>query len=275
MALPALYRAAASDYAGAFNDIRSGNNDFTGSNGGQFAATPGYDEASGLGSPNASALVPDLCARALLLLPLAPQRSALGARIQPLRVGYSDVPRAGAVLQARRLPTGLRFSPRTDRISGTPRHPGVYHVIISALDRDGAHARQAFTWTIGNPTRLAQISVTGLSAGHPTLVFSVVSGHRSPPLRRLIVRVGSELRLRSTHAITIRSAGRRARFSAGLAGGRLTLTLQHPVASVRIMLGPRAVAPGPGHGPRPGQLAVTSVANDNSTSLLSARIKRR
>ena len=81
LALPALYRAAGSDYAGAFNDVRSGNNDFTGTNSGQFAAGPGYDEASGLGSPNAPTLIPQLCASALRLPPLRAQRSARLARI--------------------------------------------------------------------------------------------------------------------------------------------------------------------------------------------------
>jgi Pro-kumamolisin, activation domain/IPT/TIG domain len=44
---PTLYAAGGGDYT----DITSGNNDFTNSNGGQFAAASGYDAASGLGSP--------------------------------------------------------------------------------------------------------------------------------------------------------------------------------------------------------------------------------
>ena len=47
---PALYAAAGSSGAD-FTDITSGNNDFTGTNGGQFQAGPGYDAASGLGTP--------------------------------------------------------------------------------------------------------------------------------------------------------------------------------------------------------------------------------
>ena len=45
---PALYRAA----GGAnFTDITAGNNDFTDTHGGQFGASAGFDEASGLGTP--------------------------------------------------------------------------------------------------------------------------------------------------------------------------------------------------------------------------------
>jgi hypothetical protein len=57
---PALYGAAAAGYATDFNDITSGNNDNTG-NGGLFPAGPGYDMASGLGTPVGWALATELC----------------------------------------------------------------------------------------------------------------------------------------------------------------------------------------------------------------------
>ncbi len=47
---PALYAAADAD-SSTFTDITSGNNDFTDSHGGEFQAGPGYDAASGLGTP--------------------------------------------------------------------------------------------------------------------------------------------------------------------------------------------------------------------------------
>ncbi len=47
---PALYAAAATN-GSTFTDITSGNNDFTDSHFGEFEAEPGYDAASGLGSP--------------------------------------------------------------------------------------------------------------------------------------------------------------------------------------------------------------------------------
>jgi hypothetical protein len=275
MALPALYRAAGSNYGGAFNDVLSGNNDFTGTDSGQFSARPGYDMASGLGSPNAGILIPQLCASALRLIPIPAQRTARQATISPLRVGYGDVPHAGLVLSVRGLPRGLHFNRSRARITGTPRRLGVYHVTISASDRDGARAREKFTWTIGNVTRLLHVSVTGLSARHPTLVFTVTVGRRSPAVRRLIVAVPSELRLRSTRSISVIKANRHLRFSAQLSGGRLTLTLRRPQTAVAVVLGPRAVNSGPGGGPHPGRLAVTAVDSESSTSKLYAGIKRR
>jgi hypothetical protein len=61
---PALYTAAATSYGQDFNDVTRGNNDFTGTNGGRYAAGSGFDMASGLGTPNAAALIDTLCRNA-------------------------------------------------------------------------------------------------------------------------------------------------------------------------------------------------------------------
>ena len=56
---PALYRLGASD-SKAFTDITSGNNDYTNTEGGLYPARPGYDLATGWGSPNAGPLASGL-----------------------------------------------------------------------------------------------------------------------------------------------------------------------------------------------------------------------
>ncbi len=54
---PALYSLYADgSYGTAFNDITSGNTDMTGSNGGDYPATSGYNAATGIGSPIAGGL---------------------------------------------------------------------------------------------------------------------------------------------------------------------------------------------------------------------------
>lgn len=56
---PALYAIAATGSTrDAFNDVTAGDNDFTGTNGGRYPATGGFDLASGWGSPNGSRLIP-------------------------------------------------------------------------------------------------------------------------------------------------------------------------------------------------------------------------
>ncbi len=69
---PTLYQVAGgSGYALAFDDVTTGNNDYTGTNGGLFPAGSGYDMATGLGTPVASAsgggLVAGLCAQGVAL----------------------------------------------------------------------------------------------------------------------------------------------------------------------------------------------------------------
>jgi kumamolisin len=53
---PVIYASSVAD-SGAFRDIVSGTNDITGSLNGRYTAGPGWDPASGLGSPNGSKLL--------------------------------------------------------------------------------------------------------------------------------------------------------------------------------------------------------------------------
>jgi hypothetical protein len=78
---PTLYSVAgSSSYSSTFSDITSGNNDYTGSNDGLYPAGTAYDMASGLGSPNGSALPAALCSVGVPppiaggLTPLTPDR---------------------------------------------------------------------------------------------------------------------------------------------------------------------------------------------------------
>jgi subtilase family serine protease len=60
---PALYGAASSSYAKDFNDVTSGNNDYSPdrNTSGLYPATTGYDMATGLGTPIATNLVATMC----------------------------------------------------------------------------------------------------------------------------------------------------------------------------------------------------------------------
>ncbi len=273
LALPALYRAAGSDYAAAFNDVRSGSNDFTGLNGGQFSATPGYDEASGLGTPNASALLPALCGSALRLRPLAAQRSARLARISGLRVGASDVP-GGLTVQVRGLPPGLGFQAATGRISGSPRDLGRYAVTVTARDADGAQARARFDWTIAGATHLLGAALTQLAQGRPVLAFTVAASRDAPRLRRLIVSLSGGLGLRSARSVAVSASGRRVPFIAHLAGGRLVVALRGGYVRVRVTLGSQAIGAASGQRRRSVGLGVTAVGSDGASSFLRTRVGR-
>jgi hypothetical protein len=58
---PLLYKLAGKDYGEYFNDITTGNNDVGPVNGGLYPAGPGYDMATGLGTPIGGALSEGLC----------------------------------------------------------------------------------------------------------------------------------------------------------------------------------------------------------------------
>jgi subtilase family serine protease len=68
--------AAQSVYGTALNDVTSGNNDFTDTNKGAYAAGKGYDLATGLGSPRAQGLS---CAE---ISSLSPTTTAVGSDVQ-------------------------------------------------------------------------------------------------------------------------------------------------------------------------------------------------
>jgi hypothetical protein len=81
---PSLYAIAANsaDYAQAFNDVTVGNNDdFDIADGQTFEAGPGYDMATGLGTPRVSSLANFLCN--LTPPPMRPTITSLSASTEP------------------------------------------------------------------------------------------------------------------------------------------------------------------------------------------------
>ncbi|MGH2875131.1 MAG: putative Ig domain-containing protein, partial [Solirubrobacteraceae bacterium] len=251
---PALYRAASAAYGADFHDVTSGDNDFTGTNGGLFEAAPGYDMATGLGTPNAAALAGALCADGIRLVDPGPQRSALHARVSltlhatdgtgaPVRFTRFGSPGASG------LPRGLRLDPRSGRISGRLTRAGNYAVHVSAQDPAGATAGATFTWTVGGPPRVRE-QLIDPAAGGPQLALTVRSGRGAPPLQTLTVTVPRTLRLRA-HAggISVRAAAPargRVRFTARGAGRtRLTIRLRASTRAVRVLLrAPALTVPG-------------------------------
>jgi hypothetical protein len=132
---PLLYSAAASSYGSAFNDISVGNNDFTGTNAGRYPASPGYDMSTGLGSPNAAALVGAMCVHDVQTRVVRPPTiSAVSLsgvrRARPkLQLTVSAGQNAPAVKRlAIRLPGALQFGrqPRAITIIGPNRHRALF-----------------------------------------------------------------------------------------------------------------------------------------------------
>ena len=159
---PGLYRAAAGAYAADFNDVTSGSNGFASVAG--FAAGPGYDMASGLGTPTAS-LGPTLCggsaappatgngplalnaSKVVRLGRLSNRSGRVGNEVR-LRVQAHDADGLPLTFTAAELPPGLTIGHRTGLISGTPRRAGSRTVRVQATDARDSSATIVFRWTI-------------------------------------------------------------------------------------------------------------------------------
>ena len=74
---PKLYSMASASTG--LHDITSGNNDYTGTNGGLYPATTGYDMASGLGSPNGSTWFTSACQTSVTSPTVVPAKNLTGA----------------------------------------------------------------------------------------------------------------------------------------------------------------------------------------------------
>ena len=241
-----------------------------------FAAGPGYDEASGLGTPNASALAATLCGDRLRLAPVANQRSALGASVSlQLRAGDAR----GVVLRfhAAGLPSGLTLNPGTGRISGRPRRRGTFHVGVSASDAEASLRGYRFTWVVGTQARILHIGLTGAGAHRPRLTFTVLTGRGSPAMKRLAISSPAGLRIVSSGGLAVQATGKPPRFTSVAARGRVTLQLKRGFHSLRITLaypGLRTIAGRQPElrGPHASQLGVTVLDAGNGTSRLRARL---
>ncbi|HEY5429304.1 MAG TPA: protease pro-enzyme activation domain-containing protein [Solirubrobacteraceae bacterium] len=165
---PDLYRAAAANYAANFHDVTAGTNGFDSVAG--FAADPGYDMASGLGTPGAS-LGPTLCrdavsgasrastgstahgpqavsASSAVRLGRSRNRTGLVGVAVHVRVAAHDPQGGRLTYTATGLPRGLRLSARTGRISGRPRRVGSTIVRLRVSDDRGGSATTMFRWRI-------------------------------------------------------------------------------------------------------------------------------
>jgi kumamolisin len=273
---PALYRAAGSGYAGDFNDVLSGNNDFTSANGGRFAAGPGYDEASGLGSPNGGPLAAALCADTLKLVNPGRPRLTVHAAVS-LRVRALDPRGVSINYAARGLPSGLLLNVTTGRITGHPRRTGTALIRVTAQDSEGSVSSTAFTVTVGRAPKVSRASVAGLRGRRPRVSFTVTAGRGAPPFQRLTVSLPSGLRLASTRGVAIRTRGvRHPRFRARLAGGRLQITLRRSLSELSVALSHRAVKAVSGRRARSrgraAKLGLSIVDTGSGTSQLQSRL---
>jgi subtilase family serine protease len=232
---PVLYGTAGHLYAGHFNDITTGNNDALGTNGGLYPAGPGYDMATGLGSPNAAALASNLCAPAIGVSNPGSQTTRVRTAAS-LQVAATDSAGNALSYGATGLPPGLSISARTGAISGSPSTPGVYSVTVRAADARGSIGSATFNWTVQGLPTVSRKSLTGVGKHRPTLSFTLTAGSHAPALRQIVVSLPKGFSFARKHlrkGITVNGSHR---LFFKLSGRKLTITLRHGAGRARVVI---------------------------------------
>jgi subtilase family serine protease len=276
-ASPALYRAAGTAYAADFHDVLAGNNDFSHTNGGQFSAGPGYDLASGLGSPNATALVGSLCADSLRLPTVSTQISAQHAAVS-VRVRGSNISGKAIHYSARGLPPGLKLNADTGVISGRPSRRGDFTVQVDGHDAQPSSATTSFHWTVGAPLRISRASLATRGRDTPQLTVTVVAPDGGPLIRTLKLSVPAGLQLRSTSSVSLITNPGPLSYSDSSRGGSLTISLDKPAKLCQVIMSAPSLGGAPRRGPRTsrrrGATVTVSVGDDNrGSSRLTAKLQ--
>jgi hypothetical protein len=239
---PALYAAAAQGQSTYFDDVTSGNNDLLNKSGTLFSAGPGYDMASGLGTPNAGALAPELCKMSLRVFSPGSERTVLNA-ITGVQIHTAGA--TGALqFTAKGLPEGLTISP-SGLISGTTTRDGVFTVEVSASEGGASVDGVEFTWTVQGKPAISSASLRRVSGGKPVLSVTVAAGKDAPALRTIVLRLPGDLRLarRLTHVSVSSGASRSLAHRISGQGEKLTVTLRTAASPVTLVLGAGSVIP--------------------------------
>lgn len=251
---PSLYALASKSYGTYFRDVDAASaftslttNDVTGTSGGAYPVGPGYDLATGLGSPLLNALAPALCALRAPVYRVSVQNPGtvhvVVHRRTKLTVTATDSGKVALSYTATGLPPGMKLDSTTGVIRGTPRTSGRFRVTVAASDFAGNAGRARFTLISGGPTAtISQISLAVVTTRQARLAFTVMRpvGRR---LRSVTIRLPARSglswgRLRGTASVTTASGRRERRLAFRLAEhrGAVTIRFTRPQTRVRVDL---------------------------------------
>ncbi len=271
------------------NDTWSGSPDNPGNPGDLYPVLPGYDMATGLGSPIANVLGPTLCALrapAYTVRVAAPgDQLAVTGHALSLAVQGTDSGNAALTYGATGLPAGLSINATTGVISGTPATAQRATVTVRAGDAFGNAGSTSFMWTVVAPGR-PQLSpahrLSGLGKGRPRLSFTVAAGSFAPALKSVTIRLPGVLRFAGkaralAKGITVKTGSTRVASSFKLKGGALTITFKPALTRASVTIAGPAITIGRTEAAkirkhRVRALTVSLKATDAATQTTSLRI---
>jgi subtilase family serine protease len=236
-----LYTLAGQSQSTYFNDIITGNNDFTpsGNTSGLYPAGPGYDMASGLGTPKASALVPALCQQTVHVNYPGAVYTFYNQRVRLRMSATLAAGQSGPVTyHSSRLPIGLHLDRATGVISGRVISAGVRDVTVTASTPAGTYGAVQFDWSVERRPQVTA-AVAG-SAAQPALTVRVASGEYEPGLRELTVKLPRNLKLAaSAYAVKVENtAGFPLSHQAHFKDQVLSIKLDAAHSPIRIVFDP-------------------------------------
>jgi subtilase family serine protease len=182
---PALYAIGSTAYAANLRDVTAAapngfaTNDILFEGTRPYPVTPGYDMASGLGTPIGASLANSLCGLAGPAFKVAvtypgPQQGTVGSPAA-LQIVASQSAGRELAYAASGLPAGLAINPTNGFISGTPTAAVTSTATVFATDPFGNVASTEFTWTVVPSLRVVRAKLTGLAKGRPRLSFKLAA----------------------------------------------------------------------------------------------------
>jgi hypothetical protein len=130
---------------------------------GLYPSLPGYDLASGLGSPNGADLSGDLCgagttADSVTVMNPGSQSTDLGQGTGVQIAATDSTVGQSLTYRAYGLPPGLSIGSSSGMITGAPTASGVFDPVVSAKDGNGASDAVTFSWSV--PSSVTKLSPT-------------------------------------------------------------------------------------------------------------------
>jgi subtilase family serine protease len=250
---PSLYAIAGSSYLNNFHDVAAAdpfNERATNNPEGTalYPVGPGYDMATGIGSPIAPALAASLCAQASPVFAVGvgnpgARTGTVGVPLS-LQIAGSDSGGLPLSFSATGLPAGLSMTP-TGLISGTPTTAQATTVTVTAGDSKANAGSTAFPFTVAipiAPPTVSGVSLTGIAKRKAKLKFTVSAGGNAPAFKSIAIKLPGGLTFSHStktllKGIIVKGAnGKKVKIKVKVSKGILAITLAKSVRKATFTL---------------------------------------